>query len=985
MLNSSKIYLFMKNLSNISTKKKEQQTTYFLTSMKGNKSLLTLLLFFLGSYSFLNAQISGKVISESGEGLIGANVIVKGTSNGTVTDLDGNFSLPNAESGVMLSISYTGYSDQEIAASNNMVVTLIEGETFDEVVVTGVFDARTKMESSIAITTINSKQLERVASTSAADLLKNIPGVFVNQARGEIWNSVYSRGLSANSIDNINGYRYVSLQEDGLPVTNVELFPDLFLRADAMTKRVEAVRGGTASILGANAPGGIFNYVSKTGGNEFAGEVRAKYGLEGNVQNPYYRADFNVGGPLAKGLTYNIGGFYRQSDGARDRGYPLNKGGQIRANLVKKYDSGSFRLNLKYLNDKNDRMAFVPSTNWQDPQIAEGFSQYDSYALYDFSIDIPFNEDGNRTFNSTDLVHSIDRAVGFNWTQDLGNGFLLKNDFKYSRKGDERNATAVVTPISTTSFLFYAIPGLFGGPNPARTGTYRFADPRTGQEFGTVELIPNVGPNAVPGPPAILIPGDNNNFPGSNVQPNSLLFMPMFYQDIQRNEIANQLVLSKKMEKMSFNLGSFYSRSSLDVTNWSKGMGLSGGLIQDRPVPAQITLDANDGNTYEVTSPEGFMNVGWSGSDNGETTQGIFALFLGHNWEMTPRLNLDWGVRYENVNSEGFNTIGVENPRQGDSSFGGRDGNPLTLWDNGGGTEGAPVNYDFNLNSISLSAGLNYRINENNAIYGRFALGNKAPSTFFYLDLNDDILVTDLVENNPTLLEGITQVEVGYKVNTKKLRLVATPFYSLLQNVPNIQTFSRQDGTRYSPLYQFNEYTTVGIELEAAYNITDRWLVRANAVFQNSTADKYTTWDEGRDGPEDDTIIDYSGNEADNSANVIFNINPIYNGDKFYASLNYSYMAERQANVPNSFTLPAFSTVDLAFGYDFSEKFGLQLNINNVFDKYGILGWQGPGGFPAALNRDGFSPEFIANNPNAIFSTQGSMPRSVFLTATVRF
>jgi iron complex outermembrane receptor protein len=946
-----------------------------------NFSFTFLFLFF----TFLSiAQISGVVQGDDGNPLIGASVVVKGGDIGVVTNLEGEFILENVSEGTVLLFSYTGYKDKELAATKDMLVTLIEGIGLDEIVVTGVFDARTRMESSVAISTIGSKELERLAATSSSDLLKNIPGVFVNQARGEVWNSVYSRGLSANSVDNINGYRYVSLQEDGLPVTNVELFPDLFLRADAMTKRVEAVRGGSASILGANAPGGIFNYVSKTGGQKFAGEVRAKFGLEGNGQNPYYRMDVNFGGPLAEGLTYNIGGFLRQSDGARDRGYPLNKGGQVRGNLVKTYKTGSFRLNLKYLNDKNDRMAFIPSTNWQDPEIADGFSKYDSYALYDFSIDIPFNEDGNRTFNSTDLLHSIDRAAGFNWIQDLGNGFMLKNDFKYSRKDDERNGTAVVTPISTESFLFYAIPGLMGGPNPARTGTYNFADPTTGNVFGTMNLQWGPGPGSTSGP-LVLTPGANNNFPGSNVAPNSLLFMPMFYQDIDRNEIANQLVLSKKMEKMSFNLGSFYSRTTLDITNYSKGMGLSGGLIQDRPVPAQITLDADNGNTYEVTSPEGFMNVGWSGSDNGETTQGLLALFFGHNWEITPKLNLDWGVRYENVTSVGFNTIGVENPRQGDPSFGGRDGDPLTLWDNGGGTEGAPVNYDFNLNSLSFTAGLNYKINDNNAIYARYALGNKAPSTFFYLDLNDDLLVTDLVENNPTLLEQITQFEIGYKVNTEKIRMVATPFYSNLQNVPNIQTFSREDGTRYSPLYQFNEYTTLGLEIEAAYNITDEWVIRANAVFQNATADKYTAWDEGQDGPDDDAIIDFSGNEADNSANVIFNINPIYNGEKFFGSLNYSYMGERQANVPNSFTLPAFGTVDLAFGYDISPKFRLQVNINNVFDKYGIMGWQGPGGFPQALNRDGFSPEFIANNPNSIFSTQGSMPRAYFLTATYKF
>ncbi|MFK8160947.1 MAG: carboxypeptidase-like regulatory domain-containing protein, partial [Lewinella sp.] len=264
--------------------------------LRNSLSLIILLFFAVFTSGSLVAQtVSGTVTDASGETLIGASVVIKGTQTGTVTDLDGNFTLSEAKVGDLLLISYTGYAQQELPAASDMQIVLEAGSTLDEVVVTGVFDARTKMESSIAITTLSSEQLDRVAATSAADLLKNIPGVFVNQARGEIWNSVYSRGLSANSIDNINGYRYVSLQEDGLPVTNVELFPDLFLRADAMTERVEAVRGGTASILGANAPGGIFNYVSKTGGEEFAGEVRTKFGLEGNVQNPYYRADFNVG------------------------------------------------------------------------------------------------------------------------------------------------------------------------------------------------------------------------------------------------------------------------------------------------------------------------------------------------------------------------------------------------------------------------------------------------------------------------------------------------------------------------------------------------------------------------------------------------------------------------------------------------------------------------------------------------------------------
>src|SRR5437773_455128 len=147
------------------------------------------------------------------------------------------------------------------------------------------------------------------------------------------------------------------MQEEDIPVTNftgANYGPDYFLGADATTARVEAVRGGSASITGTDAPGGLFNYTSKTGGNKFAGEATIKYGLEGN-NHPYYRSDLNIGGPLDKkgNLTYDVGGFYRYSDGARYAGYALNKGGQLKFNVLKNFGTGHIRLYGKFLNDRN--------------------------------------------------------------------------------------------------------------------------------------------------------------------------------------------------------------------------------------------------------------------------------------------------------------------------------------------------------------------------------------------------------------------------------------------------------------------------------------------------------------------------------------------------------------------------------------------------------------------------------------------------------
>jgi outer membrane receptor for ferrienterochelin and colicin len=103
------------------------------------------------------------------------------------------------------------------------------------------------MNASVAISTLNTRQIENVVPNSSTDLLKNVPGVYVNTSRGEVGNAIYTRGLNYNG-----GFFYVSMQEDGLPVVGISglLQPDGYLRADATINKVEAVRGGTATILG---------------------------------------------------------------------------------------------------------------------------------------------------------------------------------------------------------------------------------------------------------------------------------------------------------------------------------------------------------------------------------------------------------------------------------------------------------------------------------------------------------------------------------------------------------------------------------------------------------------------------------------------------------------------------------------------------------------------------------------------------------------
>lgn len=87
-----------------------------------------------------NKTISGIVVDKAGEAVIGASVLVKGTSNGTITDFDGRFTLSNVPEKGIITITYIGYKEQNlpIAGKVTLKVTMVEDtETLDEVVVVG--------------------------------------------------------------------------------------------------------------------------------------------------------------------------------------------------------------------------------------------------------------------------------------------------------------------------------------------------------------------------------------------------------------------------------------------------------------------------------------------------------------------------------------------------------------------------------------------------------------------------------------------------------------------------------------------------------------------------------------------------------------------------------------------------------------------------------------------------------------------------------
>ena len=230
-----------------------------------------------------------------------------------------------------------------------------DGLKLDRVVITGTSTARTAMQQSVSVSTLDGEDIVRGGATSAAEVLRSIPGLRSESSGGEGNANISARGVPISA----GGSRYVSLHEDGLPVLLIgdAAFgtPDMFTRTDYFTDSLDAIRGGSAGTLGTNSPAAIVNFLSKTGKTP-----GGALGLTMGLDHRSTRLDFALGGSLGNDLSYQIGGYNRVGEGTRNTNVNVENGGQFRANLTKKLDGGYIRASFKHLSDSTPTYLPVP-------------------------------------------------------------------------------------------------------------------------------------------------------------------------------------------------------------------------------------------------------------------------------------------------------------------------------------------------------------------------------------------------------------------------------------------------------------------------------------------------------------------------------------------------------------------------------------------------------------------------------------------------
>ncbi|MCF6349909.1 MAG: TonB-dependent receptor [Flavobacteriaceae bacterium] len=221
------------------------------------------------------AQVSGTVSDETGP-MSGVNVIVQGTDNGTTTDFDGNFIIKNAKDGVLV-LTYIGYTTKNVnfKTGNNLTITMAgDGETLDEIVISGVIDIAKDRQTPVAVSTIKSAEIiERLGSQEFPEILNNTPSVYATKSGGGFGDArINIRGFSQENI---------AVMINGVPVNDMEngrVFWSNWAGLSDVTTAMQVQRGLGSSKLAISSVGGTINIVTKTTDKKQGGVVSSSFG-----------------------------------------------------------------------------------------------------------------------------------------------------------------------------------------------------------------------------------------------------------------------------------------------------------------------------------------------------------------------------------------------------------------------------------------------------------------------------------------------------------------------------------------------------------------------------------------------------------------------------------------------------------------------------------------------------------------------------------
>lgn len=277
-----------------------------------NKFTLCLLLFLgMSASAFAQVTLKGKIVDAESLGVPGVNVVEVGTTNGTVTDIDGNFSFTTKQSTGEVEITYVGYAAKKIAftaATTDLGTISIEeeGQLLSEVEV--IASIAVDRKTPVAVSTVKGKQIEQqIGNQEFPEILRNTPSIYVTKQGG---------GFGDARI-NVRGFnqRNTAVMINGVPVNDMEngwVYWSNWAGLSDVTSQMQVQRGLGASKVVVSSVGGSINIITN------AAEMKKGAAASVGVGNDGYQ---KYGLVLSTGLGENGWAFTLQGTRTRGDGY----------------------------------------------------------------------------------------------------------------------------------------------------------------------------------------------------------------------------------------------------------------------------------------------------------------------------------------------------------------------------------------------------------------------------------------------------------------------------------------------------------------------------------------------------------------------------------------------------------------------------------------------------------------------------------------
>lgn len=787
----------------------------------------------------------------------------------------------------------------------------------EEVIVTGVpSGGATKLEASVSVSSMGGEDLINLAPRSAAELFRALPGIRAESSGGGGNANLTVRGIPLAT----GGSKYMQIHEDGLPVLEYGDInfgnTDNWLRTDWTIARVESIRGGSASTMASNSPGGIINMISKTGDEE-GGSIGFSMGLDYDE----FRTDFEYGGALTDTINYHIGGFFRDGEGVRETGYNGENGGQIKANITKELDDGFLRVYAKHL---DDRVAtYLPS-----PVLVEGGDSYGAVPGYDASSQTlqsqqtnnftTFDQFGNPVSRSlADGIESKVTAFGFEFQKKLNDQLTFNNKFRQSD--------------ISGGFIAPFTDGFAGG-------TASITD--KGAALCSSASVGGVGLNCSGGVTALI---DGQPADGSQLAYTNLLFdteihdLGLFVNDLSfdwQNDnglsVSGGLYYSKQNVKTSWNswqtrMQTLDGANSRNITYIANGAGID---AAGNPVDVML---ADDG-----ALTQSFLAWNW---DLEYTTM---APYLNVGFDVGERLRFDVSARHDEVEARGQRLDGccggntpidldgngsvgqfaVENGvitrLDGDALLENPDAISAGFIAGGvrvlNSSNSATTNVNYDADNTSFSLGGTFLLTDYSSIFARYSDGGRAIAdrlTQVGGSLQPDGSLTSTTDG----FDNVQQLEIGYKHVGDGWSAFATFFQTETEETQAELT---------SGLTFVREYEASGIELEGDWEITDNFGLRGNVTWTDAEISADAT---------NSAVV---GNTPRRQADFIYTLVPEYRVASLSAGFVLQGSTDYYLQDNNDLKQEAYILVNAFANWDVTEDLTAYITVNNLTDEFVI-------------------------------------------------